>query len=144
MNTQAPRPTEPISRFNTALGVVGGLSGDVDLVDRFGKLATTMTDYVRYGPNNQTAYGDLVESVPFVSIRWGYFVVPIVTEVFAILFAILSIFNNRKSRNVPLWKSSTLAVLECRHEERLGLLRTTGKDITQIEAEAEKVEVRLQ
>lgn len=59
------------STTNTALGVVGGLSGDVDLIDRFANLATTMTDYERYGPNDQTAYGDLVESVPFVSIRWG-------------------------------------------------------------------------
>jgi hypothetical protein len=103
-----------------------------------------MTNYVRYGPDTQTAQGELIESVPFVSIRWGYFVVPIVTEGFAILFAILSIINNRKSRNVPLWKSSTLAVLECRHEERLGLLQTTGKDINQIQAEAQKAEVRLQ
>ncbi|KAL5003034.1 hypothetical protein BDV10DRAFT_155435 [Aspergillus recurvatus] len=126
------------------LGVAAALSGEVDLNERFDRMATTMTDYLRYGPNMQVARGELIRSVPFVSIRWGYFVVPIVTEGFAILFAILSIFNNRKSRNVPLWKSSTLAVLECRHEERLGLLQTTGKHISQIEAEAEKAEVRLQ
>ncbi|KAL4755815.1 DUF3176 domain-containing protein [Aspergillus foveolatus] len=129
---------------NQVLGVAAALSGDVDINDRFSRMAAAMTDYLRYGPNKLTAHGERIESVPFVSIRWGYFAVPIVTEGFAILFAILSIINNRKSRNVPLWKSSTLAVLECRHDERLGLLQTTGKDLAQIEAEAAKTEVRLQ
>ncbi|KAL2782427.1 hypothetical protein BJX66DRAFT_345841 [Aspergillus keveii] len=129
---------------NRDLGVAAALSGETNITERFEKMATAMTDYLRYTSDSQIAEGELIESVPFVSIRWGYFAVPIVTEGFAILFAILSIINNRKSRNVPLWKSSALAVLECRHEERLGLLQTTGKDITQIDADAQKAEVRLQ
>jgi hypothetical protein len=129
---------------NRDLGVAAALSGKTNITERFERMATAMTDYIRYGPDTQAAEGELIESVPFVSIRWGYFVVPIVTEGFAILFAVLSIINNRRSRNVPLWKSSALAVLECRHEERLGLLQTTGKDITQIDADAQKAEVRLQ
>jgi hypothetical protein len=128
---------------NTNLGVSAALSGDVEIGDRFDKMATAMTDYLRYGPNTQSAHGEVIQSEPFVSIRWGYFVVPIVTEGFAILFAILSIFSNRRSRRVPLWKSSTLAVLACRHEERLALLQTTGKDIETIKNEAEQAEVRL-
>lgn len=129
---------------NTNLGVAAALSGDVDIGDRFNKMATAMTIYLRYGPNTQTAHGEIDQSEPFVSIRWGYFVVPIVTEGFAILFAVLSILSNRQSRRVPLWKSSTLAVLACQHEERLGLLQATGKDIITIKDEAEKAEVRLQ
>jgi hypothetical protein len=96
--------------------------GNVDIPARFDSMATAMTDYIRYGPNRQNATGEIVRSVPYVSIRWGYFVVPGVTEAFAILFAILSVINNRKSRQIPLWKSSTLAVLACQHEERSGLL----------------------
>ncbi|KAL4926663.1 DUF3176 domain-containing protein [Aspergillus undulatus] len=129
---------------NINLGVAAALSGGVNLNERFSGMATAMTDYLRYGPNPRTAYGKKVESVPFVSIRWGYFVVPIVTEAFAILFAILSIFSNRKSRRVPLWKSSTLAVLACRTEERMGLLQTTDKDLVEIQDEAETVKIRLQ
>jgi hypothetical protein len=128
---------------NTNLGVAAALSGDVDLGDRFDKMATAMTNYLRYGPNTQSAHGETIQSEPFVSIRWGYFVIPIVTEWFAILFAILSIFSNRQSRRVPLWKSSTLAVLACQHEKRLALLQTTGKDIETIRNEAEHAEVRL-
>lgn len=129
---------------NTNLGVAAALSGGVDLNDRFRGMATAMTDYLRYGPNPQTAYGEKVEIVPFVSIRWGYFVVPIVTEAFAIAFALLSIFSNRRSRGVPLWKSSTLAVLACQVEERLGLLRATDKGLVEIQTEAETAKVRLQ
>lgn len=129
---------------NSNLSITSALSGDVDINDRFEKMATAMTDYLRYGPNTQSADGEIVQSEPFVSIRWGYFVVPIVTEGLAILFAILSIFSNRQSRHVPLWKSSTLAVLACQHAERLGLLQTTGKDINEIQDEADKAEVRLQ
>lgn len=129
---------------NTNLGVAAALSGGVDLNDRFRGMATAMTDYLRYGPNPQTAYGEKVEIVPFVSIRWGYFVVPIVTEAFAIAFALLSIFSNRRSRGVPLWKSSTLAVLACQVEERLGLLRAKDKGLVEIQAEAETAKVRLQ
>lgn len=128
---------------NTNLGVYAALSGDVKIGDRFDKMATFMTDYLRYGPNAQSAQGEIIQSEPFVFIRWGYFVVPILTEWFAILFAILSIFSNRQSRRVPLWKSSTLAVLTCQHEERLALLQTTGKDIETIKNEAEQAEVRL-
>ncbi|KAJ5593220.1 hypothetical protein N7537_010124 [Penicillium hordei] len=128
---------------NTNLGVAATLSGDVDLGDRFNKMATAMTNYLRYGPNTQPAHGERIQSEPYVSIRWGYFIVPIVTEGLAILFAIFSILSNRQSRHVPLWKSSTLAVLACEHNERLGLLQTTGKDLNEIEDEAKKAKVAL-
>ncbi|KFY08723.1 hypothetical protein V492_05970 [Pseudogymnoascus sp. VKM F-4246] len=127
---------------NKNLGVAAALTGDVDLSDRFDKMATAMTDYLRYGENTQTAHGEMVRSEAFVSIRWEYFVVPMVTEGLAILFAILSIFSNRRSRRVPLWKSSTLAVLACQYEKRFGLLQATTTDIKEIEAESERAEAR--
>lgn len=128
---------------NTNLGVAAALIGDVDLGARFNKMATAMTDYLRYGPNTQSAHGEVIQSEAFVSIRWWYFVVPVVTEALAILFAILTIFSNRQSRRVPLWKSSTLAVLACEHKEQFGLLQSTAKDLKQIEDEAEKADVML-
>ncbi|KXG52479.1 uncharacterized protein PGRI_087630 [Penicillium griseofulvum] len=125
------------------LGFATALSGDVDLGDRFDKMANGMSMYMRYGPNTLAAHGEIRQSEPHVFIRWRYFIVPILIEAFAILFAILSIFSNRPSRRVPLWKSSTLAVLACQHEERLGLLQTTGKDLEDLEIEAKKAEVQL-
>lgn len=138
--------TEWVKGFfaNTNLGVAATLSGDVDIGGRFDNMATTMTNYLRYGPSALSAHGEIVQSEPFVSIRWGYFVVPIMTEAFAIFFAIMSIFSNRQSRRVPLWKSSTLAVLACQHKDQLGLLEATGQDIDEIKDKAKKAEVRLQ
>lgn len=129
--------------INADFGVAAALSGDVDLSNRFDRMATAMTDYLRYGPNTQSAQGEIYQTEPFVFIRWGYFVVPIITEGLAILFAISTIYNNRRSRRVPLWKSSTLAVLACQHEAGLGLLQTSSKDINEIQHEANKAEARL-
>ncbi|KAM0474800.1 hypothetical protein ACHAPX_007321 [Trichoderma viride] len=139
-----------VSEFNDGLisqanpGVAAALTGDVDLNARFDGMATAMTNYIRYGPNTQMAYGEFILSETFVSIRWGYFAVPIAIEALAIVFAILSIFKNRRSRNVPLWKSSTLAVLAYQHSEQLELLQTTGKGIDEIQDEAETFKVQLQ
>ena len=82
---------------NTNPGIATALSGDVDISNRFDKMATAMTGYLRYGPNMQFAHGDLNQRERFVFTRWGDFVVPIVTEGLAILFAILSISSNRRS-----------------------------------------------
>jgi hypothetical protein len=60
------------------------------------------------------------------------------------MFAVLTIFSNRKDSQVPLWKTSTLAVLACQLEKRLGLLQSTVLDIKELQDSAGKTEVRLQ
>ncbi|KAL5335742.1 hypothetical protein BJX70DRAFT_374373 [Aspergillus crustosus] len=131
---------------NANPGLAAALAGNVDITDRFNRMASSMTDYLRYGPNTLSATGERVESVPFVEIRWPYFIVPILTEAVAVLFAGWTILANRGSRNVPLWKSSMLAALACRVEKGMGLLRSdsNGGGIEEILEEAGKVEVRLQ
>ncbi len=129
---------------NNKFGLAAALSGDVDIDARFKKMAASMTDYVRRGPNARSAGGERLESQPFVSIRWRYFVAPIVTEVLGVVLAVMTIFSNRKSRDVPLWKSSILAVLACRVDKGSGEVQTEVKDIKKIEEEAENVEVKLQ
>ncbi|KAL3431433.1 hypothetical protein BDV09DRAFT_188405 [Aspergillus tetrazonus] len=94
-------------------GAVTALMGNVDIPERFDSIATTMTGYIR---------------MAYVLIQWWYFVVPVVTEVFAIFFAILSVVSNRRSRQ---------------HEQRSGLLQTSGKDFLKLEAESEMAQARL-
>jgi hypothetical protein len=129
---------------NKNLGLAAALSGDVNIDERFKRMAASMTDYLRRGPNAEAAHGERVERQPFVSIRWPYFIPPLATELMAIMFALLTIFSNRKDRQVPLWKTSTLAVLACQHEKRLGLLQSTVPDIKELQESAGKTEVRLQ
>ncbi|KAF4877657.1 hypothetical protein CGCSCA1_v003046 [Colletotrichum siamense] len=120
------------------------LSGDVDIGKRFEKMAISMTDYLRSGPNSVLAEGKRVEQVSHVSIRWWFFAGPAAIEALALLFAVLTIFSNRKNSGVPLWKSSALAVLACEHEKKSELLKTTVKDIKKIEKLAETSFVKLE
>jgi hypothetical protein len=131
---------------NTDIGFAAALGGDADIPARFEHMAAAMTDYLRNRPNMPSATGDRIEIVPYVAIRWGYFVVPIVTEALAVLFAVLTVLSNRKSKRVPLWKSSLLAVLACQVDEPTGLLRgdAGGKDLNELQEAAEKTQVRLQ
>ncbi|KAF5517237.1 hypothetical protein CGCA056_v011191 [Colletotrichum aenigma] len=129
---------------NKELGVSAALAGDVDVGKRFEQMAVSMTDYLRSGPNMQLALGERIDNVPFVSIRWWFFVDPAAIEAFALLFAVLTIFSNRKNSRVPLWKSSALAVLACEHEKKAELLITTAKDIKEMGKSAETSFVKLE
>ncbi|KAF5495263.1 hypothetical protein CGCS363_v009954 [Colletotrichum siamense] len=120
------------------------LAGDIDIGERFKKMAVSMTDYLRSGPNNNLAVGYRVDQIPYVSIRWWFFAGPVAIEAFALLFAVLTIFSNRESSRVLLWKSSALAVLACEHEKKSELLRTKAKDIKKIEKTAKNFLVKLE
>ncbi|CAG8935855.1 unnamed protein product [Penicillium salamii] len=131
---------------NPNLGVSAPLRGDVDLTKRFEGMATAMTNYLRYGTNGLTADGLVIQSVPWVSINWWWFLLPAVTMILIILLTVITLVQNRESRRVPLWKSSALAVLECRlqlYDEKLGSLQSAGRGVDEIEKEAKQIKVYL-
>ncbi|KAJ5322669.1 hypothetical protein N7452_010958 [Penicillium brevicompactum] len=131
---------------NRNLGLSSVLSVNVNISERFERMAAAMTDRVRYGPNSLSAHGDLMLSEAYVYIHWWYFIVPAAAELLAIVFAVLTIVRNRKSRGVPLWKNSAIAVLECqlqKHDEQYGLLQSSGMSIDELNKQAEEVEVAL-
>ncbi|KAK7414440.1 hypothetical protein QQX98_006719 [Neonectria punicea] len=129
-------------------GISAALIGDVDLEKRFEKMASSMTDYLRAGPNRKIAKGQRVDRVTFVSIRWVWLIGPVAIELAALVFALVTIARNRQTRQVPLWKSSALAVLACQHEKGVGngagLIRSQVKDIKEIEKIAEEAKVQLE
>lgn len=118
------------------------LGGDVDLPRAFQGMAMSMTDYLRNGPNGMLARGDRVESRIFVSIRWHWLIGPAAIELAGLFLTALTIVSNR--RNVPLWKSSALAVLACRHDEEESLIRAKVRDMGAIFKVAESSKVRLE
>lgn len=131
---------------NKYLGVSAPLSGNVDLNKRFEQMATAMTDYLRYGTNGLSAHGAVIRTEAYISIRWWWFILPAVTEALVILFTVVTIFRNRKSRGVPLWKSSALAVLTCdlqQNDEQYGLLLSAGKSVDQVKDGAKDIKVVL-
>lgn len=125
-------------------GLSAALIGDVDLEERFEQMATSLTDYLRSGPNRQLASGVRLENEPFVSVRWGYMAGPLAIEVAALLFAAFAIAANRASRKVPLWKSSALAVLACQHDDKLQLIESKLKDMEDIQKKSEEALVKLE
>ena len=129
---------------NTDFGLAPLLSGNVDLDERFAGMARGMTSYVRSGPNSEVARGKRLDTELFVVIRWYYFLGPVIIEFLSLLLGIITIYFNRGSTNVPLWKSSTLAVLACQYEKELTLLQSTSKDIKEISESAKKAEVSLE
>ncbi|KAJ4326309.1 hypothetical protein N0V84_003175 [Fusarium piperis] len=132
------------SRGNENIAVSPALGGTANVTRLMDKMATSMTDYLRSGPNSQTATGQRVEIVTYVTIRWMWFIGPGAIELAALLFAIMTMASNRKSRRVPLWKSSALAVLACRNESGDGLIHSKIKDIKKIEEMAQGTSARLE
>lgn len=129
---------------NENIVVSPALGGNANVTRLMDKMATSMTDYLRSGPNSQVATGHRVEIITYVSIRWLWFIGPTAIEGAALLFALMTIVSNRKSRNVPLWKSSALAVMSCRTDSGEGLIQSKVKDIKKIELLAEETSVRLE
>ncbi|KAM0428470.1 hypothetical protein ACHAPT_006830 [Fusarium lateritium] len=129
---------------NTNLGLTAALTGDVDLPGKFDQMALSMTDYLRAGPNSIPARGMKVEAVQYIKIRWVWLIGPVAIEALVVVFAIGTMFINRRSSEVPLWKSSALAVLECFHDKGSSMIRSKIKDLEQIEKMAEKSKVRLE
>ncbi|KAI8661280.1 hypothetical protein NCS55_00997900 [Fusarium keratoplasticum] len=118
------------------------LGGDVDLSQAFQEMAMSMTDYIRNGPNGIPATGDRIESRIFVSIRWHWLAGPVAIELAGLILTVLTIVGNR--RNVPLWKSSALALLACQHDEEDSLIRAKVRDMQEIIKVAESSKVRLE
>lgn len=130
--------------LNQNPGLSAVLGGDVDIGARFQKLAASMTDYIRSGPNGRLARGERLESESFVFIRWRYLIGPAAIELTALVFAAVTIYLNRKSHKVPLWKSSALAVLNCQYKKQSSSIQAEVKDIREIKKTAKKAVAKLE
>ncbi|KAF4947529.1 hypothetical protein FSARC_13947 [Fusarium sarcochroum] len=129
---------------NMEYGVSAALMGDVDLPDRFDKMATSMTDYLRNGPNRKLATGERIEVITWVSMRWAWLIGPCIIEASALLFTLFTILSNRRSRQVPLWKSSALAVLACLYDKDSGNIRSEVKSLKELDEDATRLIAKLE
>ncbi|RDA94607.1 hypothetical protein CP533_2444 [Ophiocordyceps camponoti-saundersi (nom. inval.)] len=128
---------------NVDYGISAALMGDVDLEARFQNMAVSMTDYMRSSTNQIHAQGMRIESVVFVTVRWEWLIGPAVTQLATLVFIVFTMTSNRRSRDVPLWKSSSLAVLSCFHDVASGSLRGGIRDVKEIQKRAKESFVRL-
>ncbi|EWZ83205.1 hypothetical protein FOWG_13131 [Fusarium oxysporum f. sp. lycopersici MN25] len=132
------------SAKNNNPGLSAALNGDTNLTRAFGNMALGMTDYLRSGPNEKLARGVRRESEIFVFIRWYWLIGPAVLELAALVFAVCTIVCTARKHEVPLWKSSALVLLHCRHDMSSGVIQGEFQDVTELEKTAKVSKARLQ
>ncbi|KAF5574330.1 hypothetical protein FPCIR_13643 [Fusarium pseudocircinatum] len=132
------------SAKNDNPGLSAALDGDTNLTRAFDIMALGMTDYLRSGPNEKLAKGVRRESQIFVFIRWYWLIGPAVLELAALVFAVFTIVGTARKHEVPLWKSSALVLLNCRHEMSSGIIRGEFQDVKELEEMAKASEARLE
>ncbi|CZT46868.1 uncharacterized protein RSE6_07372 [Rhynchosporium secalis] len=77
----------------------------------FIKVAESMTGQLQQS-NTILGYGMTADtSVVYIHIRWTWLLLPIFVEIAGAALLVATIFSSRRSRNVPLWKSSPAALL---------------------------------
>ncbi|RGP71229.1 hypothetical protein FLONG3_7179 [Fusarium longipes] len=130
--------------FNTNSGLSAALAGGVDLPRAFDNMAAAMTEYIRSGPNMKLAQGVRRESELFVLVRWYWLIGPVLLELAALTFAIFSIVGTARKHEVPLWKSSALVLLNCRHNMTAGTIHGEFQDVKELERIARISKARLE
>jgi hypothetical protein len=98
-----------ISAHDTPSGMGDALrSGNIS--DSFQAMVTSMTDQLR-STTNVTAQGQSINQVVFVQVTWAWIILPLVVQLFSIVFLLLVLVQGGRIKALPLWKSSTTAVL---------------------------------
>lgn len=111
--------------------------GTID--DILGRVTKSMTDSIRSASNNQLAYGTVVQSVVFVQIAWLWYLLPLTVEIGTLILLACTMWGSRRGTELPLWKSSALALLSHDMEETgnsTGALGVTTKLSNTIELDA--------
>lgn len=78
-------------------------------------LASAMSDSMRTSPYGTQLQGTAILSVTFIHVQWGYLSLPVILIICTCALLAWTIITTQKSRSgsssVPLWKSSSLALL---------------------------------
>lgn len=127
---------------NVNYGISAALVGDVDLQERFEGMAASMTTYLRSGPNSKTLTGFTVVERVYVHVQRYWLIGPIAMQLAAVLLAFFTVAWNQRTGSLP-WKSSTLAILACSHDESAGTIRSRKKSLRDIEQSAKESFVKL-
>ncbi|KAJ4002681.1 hypothetical protein NW752_002497 [Fusarium irregulare] len=125
-------------------GLSAMLGGEVNISQRFDNMASSMTEYLRSGPNTQLAKGNQIEPQNYVVVNWYWLIGPAILELAALIFAICTIVSNARKHKVPLWKSSALVLLTCQHDEDEGLIRGTTETVAELEQRAKSSRAKLE
>ena len=110
-----------------------GPTSSRNLSQRLEGIANALTNY-GLRTTNDTVEGDATMEGSYVRIRWQWIVLLAFLEVASLALLILTMIHSRR-KDVPLWKSSVLALIyhgvdELRGQETLAAERLSGMEVT--------------
>lgn len=106
----------------------------------FDRIAMSLTDMVRQGISMQTAQGKTSQAVVFIRVRWRWLILPLAVHLLGAIALVGTIIG--RSRDVPLWKGSALAVLY-HSVDKDGVLGTQVKNLDELE-KVKSIQVMLE
>jgi hypothetical protein len=114
-----------------------------DLGELFNNVANSITNEMRRNADNQPSLsGELGTLKTVLDVRWAWIAFPAFLVVSSLLFFVIAMVESHRQA-VPLWKSSTLAVLCHGIEEKVRDPFTSIERASGMEHEAAKVDLRL-
>ena len=84
---------------------------------RSGNISQTMSAMVDSMTNqlrstyNITAYGQSLNPVVFIEVQWAWITLPLIVQLISIAFTVTLVIQSARTAGLPLWKSSTVALL---------------------------------
>ncbi|QYS94323.1 hypothetical protein H0G86_001660 [Trichoderma simmonsii] len=96
----------------------------------FDRIAMSLTDMIRQGDSMQIAQGKTSQAVVFIRVRWRWLILPLAVHFLGAIALVGTIIG--RSRDVPLWKGSALAVLY-HSVDKDGVLGTQVKNLEELD-----------
>lgn len=122
-------------------------SGDIS--QTMHAMAESMTNQLR-STYNITALGQSLNPTVFIEVDWAWITLPLVVQLISITFTAIVIIQSARTAGLPLWKSSTVALLtydvRFRNDEddNVGKLGTGIRSTKELDALAEAWKAKLE
>lgn len=111
---------------------------EVSLV--FDRISMSLTDMIRQGSSMQIAQGKTSQAVVFIRVRWRWLILPLAVHFLGAIALVGTIIG--RSRDVPLWKGSALAVLY-HSVDKDGVLGTQVRNLEELD-KVKSIQVMLE
>jgi hypothetical protein len=108
----------------------------------FDDIAVAVTNRMRDFDGSRIQ-GDVLQTSICISIEWQWRIMPVVTQVLAIAFFLLGLWQTSQAR-IPVWKSSSLPLLFYGPTDGAGIRLTQPAGIPQLESKADEVKMRCE
>jgi hypothetical protein len=108
----------------------------------FTKVAESMTGQLQESNEIIQAHGLTSKAIVYIRIRWIWLSLSVVVELAGVFLVVVTIFSNRRGNRVPLWKSSSAALL-FHSVESEGSMSSEFKGPEELQCQVKSLKARL-